>query len=112
MVVSCTRATVITQGSADISPKLKRIAKLAKDKPGVALLTLAHHIDMNWMREAFRRTRKDGAAGIDGVAADECAKQLEDDLRALLDRQAPSRGKEDSAQVALTPLEPASTVGR
>jgi RNA-directed DNA polymerase len=75
-----------TQSSMDISPKLKRIAKLAKDKPGVALLTLAHHIDMNWMREAYRRTRKDGATGVDGVNAEEYAKQLEGNLQSLLDR--------------------------
>src|ERR1700733_7520192 len=37
-----------TQGSVDISTKLERIAKLAKDKPGVALTTLAHNIDMVW----------------------------------------------------------------
>jgi hypothetical protein len=56
-----------TQSSTDISTKLKQIAKLAKDKPGVALMTLAHHIDVDWLREAFRRTRKDGATGVDGV---------------------------------------------
>jgi len=75
-----------TQGSTDISPKLRRIAQLAKGKPGVALLTLAHHIDMNWMREAFRRTRKDGATGVDGVTAEEYARQLEVNLQSLLDR--------------------------
>jgi RNA-directed DNA polymerase len=58
-----------TQGSQDVSTKLERIAKLAKGKPGVSLLTLAHHIDMNWLREAYRRTRKDGARGVDGGRA-------------------------------------------
>ena len=43
-----------TQGSADISTKLERIAKLAKDKPGVALTTLAHNIDMEWICEIGR----------------------------------------------------------
>jgi len=38
-----------------VSTKLERIAKLAKDKPGVALTTLTHHIDMEWLR---RRTRR------------------------------------------------------
>ena len=36
--------------------KLRRIAKLAREMPGAALNTLAHHIDMDWMLEAFRRT--------------------------------------------------------
>jgi group II intron reverse transcriptase/maturase len=75
-----------TQSSQDVSTKLERIAKLAKDKPGVSLLTLAHHIDVDWLREAYRRTRKDGAAGVDGQGAPQFAEQLEDNLRSLLDR--------------------------
>src|SRR5262245_24445257 len=75
-----------TQNSQDISTKLERIAKLAKDKPGIRLLTLAHHIDVSWLREAYRRTRKDGAQGVDGQGAAQYAKQLEANLQSLLDR--------------------------
>lgn len=75
-----------TQSSQDISTKLERIAKLARDKPGVSLLTLAHHIDVNWLREAFRRTRKGGARGVDGQSAESYAAKLEDNLQSLLDR--------------------------
>ena len=32
----------------------------------VSLQTLAHHIDIDWMREALRQVRKDGATGVDG----------------------------------------------
>jgi hypothetical protein len=32
----------------------------------MAFTTLAHHIDLDWLKEAFRLTRKDGAVGIDG----------------------------------------------
>lgn len=74
-----------TQGSIPISTKLERIAKLAKDKPGVALTTLAHHIDVNWFLEAYRRTRKDGALGSDGVSADEYSENLEGNLQTLLE---------------------------
>src|SRR5215208_6819796 len=70
----------------DISTKLERIAKLAKEIRGDRLKTLAHHIDVNWLREAYRRTRKDGAPGIDGVSAEQYAEQLEDNLRSLLER--------------------------
>ena len=31
--------------------------------------SLAYHLDLAWLREAFRRTRKDGAAGVDGQTA-------------------------------------------
>lgn len=55
--------------SQDISTKLQRIAKLAKEIQGTSINTLAHYIDVDWLREAFRRTRKDGARGIDGQSA-------------------------------------------
>jgi hypothetical protein len=48
-----------TLGSVvEISTKLQRIAKLAHDAPEMALTTLSHHLDLAWMREAYRRTRK------------------------------------------------------
>jgi RNA-directed DNA polymerase len=75
-----------TQSSQDVSTKLERIAKLAKEKPGVSLLTLAHHIDVTWLREAYRHTRKDGAQGVDGQGAEQYAAQLEANLQSLLDR--------------------------
>jgi RNA-directed DNA polymerase len=69
-----------------VSTKLERIAKLAKEKPGVALTTLAHHIDVEWLREAYRRTRKDGAKGVDGQSAEQYAQRLEENLASLLGR--------------------------
>jgi hypothetical protein len=41
---------------------------------------------MNWMKEAYRLTRKDGAPGIDGVTATIYEANLEANLRDLLDR--------------------------
>ena len=41
---------------------------------------------MDWMHEAYRRTRKDGALGIDGQSAVEYAQNLEGNLRDLLER--------------------------
>jgi retron-type reverse transcriptase len=75
-----------TQSSLDISTKLERIAKTAKEKRGVSLLALAHHIDVDWLREAYRRTRKDGARGVDGQSAASYAEHLEANLQSLLDR--------------------------
>jgi group II intron reverse transcriptase/maturase len=75
-----------TQGSNAISTRLERIAKLAKAAPNVPLTTLAHHIDVEWLREAYRRTRKDGARGIDGQSAEQYAVALEDNLRSLHER--------------------------
>lgn len=75
-----------TSGSQDISTKLERIAKLAREIRGAKLTTLAHHIDVGWLREAYRRTRKDGAPGVDGVSAEQYAEHLEANLRSLLER--------------------------
>ncbi len=75
-----------TQSLTTVSTKLERIASLAKRMPGVSLQTLAHHIDIVWMREAHHRVRKDGAVGVDGQTADEYAKNLESNLQSLLDR--------------------------
>ena len=75
-----------TSGSQDISTKLERIAKQAKEIRGATLKTLAHHIDVSWLHEAYRRTRKDGAPGVDGVSAKQYAEHLEDNLRSLLER--------------------------
>ena len=75
-----------TSGSEAISTRVQRIAKLARENSAMVLTTLAHHIDMAWMREAYARTRKDGAPGVDGQSAEEYARNLDGNLAALLER--------------------------
>lgn len=75
-----------TSTPENVSTKLERIAKLARQMPGAPLRTLAHHIDIEWLHEAYRRVRKDGAVGVDGQTAEEYAKQLGVNLQGLLDR--------------------------
>lgn len=69
-----------------ISTRLQRIARLAREDPERSFLSLAHYIDEYWLREAYSRTRKDGAAGVDGTTAKQYAEHLEENLRSLLDR--------------------------
>lgn len=69
-----------------VSTKQARIAMLARQMPGTALRSLSHHVDLEWLREAFRRTRKDGATGVDGQTAEAYAAHLEENLQNLLDR--------------------------
>lgn len=71
---------------SSVSTKLERIARLARRMRTEPLTTLAHHIDVDWLKEAYERTRKDGAPGVDGVTAGAYAAQLEANLRLLLDR--------------------------
>ena len=49
-------------------------------------MSLAYHIDLDFLHEAFRRTRKDGATGVDGRTAEEYGEKLEENLQSLLDR--------------------------
>jgi RNA-directed DNA polymerase len=75
-----------TKGSEHISTRLQRIATQAREHPDWVLTTLAHHIDVAWLAEAYRRTRKSGAVGIDGVTATEYERNLDSNLIALLER--------------------------
>ncbi len=43
-------------------------------------------MDVPWLREAYRRTRRDGAVGVDGVTAEEYEKHIDENLQSLLDR--------------------------
>ncbi len=75
-----------TSSLNNISTKRERIAMLAKQSPGMAFTTLAHHIDIEWLKEAFHLTRKDGAVGVDGQSAEQYAADLESNLQSLLHR--------------------------
>lgn len=66
--------------------KLQRIAELARQAPQMAFTSLSHHIDVEFLREAYRRTRKNGAPGVDDMTANEYARNLENHLQSLLDR--------------------------
>ena len=69
-----------------VSTKRQRIATLARQAPTMSFTTLAHHIDLEWLQEAYRLTRKDKAVGTDGQTAADYAVNLEANLRSLLDR--------------------------
>ena len=71
---------------ANLSTKRRWIAELARRRPGEVLTLLHHVIDLDWMLEAYRTTRKDGATGIDGVTAADYEANLEVNLVDLLER--------------------------
>ena len=74
------------RNSTIVSTKQERIAALAKQSPQMAFTSLAYLMDIDWLKEAYRRTRKDGAVGVDGVTAEEYEQDLEGNLQSLLDR--------------------------
>src|SRR5258708_23759426 len=57
---------------------------MARRRHRVALYSLSQVIDLEWMHEAYRLTRKSGAPGIDGVVAAEYEADLEGNLQSLL----------------------------
>jgi group II intron reverse transcriptase/maturase len=74
------------QSLSTVSTKRARIAQLAREAPDLAFTSLNHYLDLDWLKEAFRLTRKDGASGVDGQSAQEYAAKLESNLQSLLDR--------------------------
>jgi group II intron reverse transcriptase/maturase len=74
------------RNSTSVSTKQERIAELAKQSPQMAFTSLAYLMDIEWLREAYQRTRKDGAVGVDGMTAEEYEQDLEGNLQCLLDR--------------------------
>ena len=75
-----------TTSNSNVYTKQQRIAELARIHPEVAFTSLAYHMDLDWMKEAYGRTRKDGAVGVDGVTSKVYAENLEANLQSLLDR--------------------------
>lgn len=75
-----------TLRSKNVYTKQQRIAELARQMPDVGFTSLAYHIDLEWLHEAYRATQKDRVAGVDGVTAEEYERDLEGNLQSLLDR--------------------------
>jgi RNA-directed DNA polymerase len=74
------------RNSPNVSTKQQRIAELAKRSPQMGFTSLAYLMDLDWLREAFQRTRRDGAPGVDGQTWAEYATSLEGNLQRLLDQ--------------------------
>lgn len=69
-----------------VSTKQQRLAELAKQDPQRGFTSLNHHLDLLWLAEAFQRTRKRAAPGVDGQTADDYGLNLRDKLQSLRDR--------------------------
>lgn len=74
------------RNSSSVSLKQQRIAELAKQSPQMGFTSLAYHMDIEWLHDAYCNTRKDGAAGVDGQTAADYEQDLDGNLRRLLDR--------------------------
>lgn len=72
-----------TPRSQTISTELQRIAEQARSYPESVFTTLVHLIDLDMLKEAYRRTRKNAAPGVDRVTATKYAENLEENLEDL-----------------------------
>jgi retron-type reverse transcriptase len=70
----------------NVSTKQQRIAELAKQQPEMSFTSLNHYLDIDWLREAYRRLRKASAPGYDGQTVADYGKDLEANLESLLNR--------------------------
>ena len=75
-----------TLRSPTVTTKLPHIAEQAARDPDRVFWTLAHLIDEDVRREAYRHTSTSSAAGIDGVTAQQYAEHLDDNLHDLHER--------------------------
>lgn len=74
-----------------LSTQLNRIAETAKRSPTYQFKTIAHLIDVDLMKHAFGKLRKDAAAGVDGVKAADYGQDLKTRLTDLHERMKEGR---------------------
>jgi group II intron reverse transcriptase/maturase len=68
----------------NVSTVQERIAEMAKRYPERGLTSLNRYLTEDWIREAFRRIRKDAVAGCDGVDAEAYQEIIEERLPKLV----------------------------
>ena len=75
-----------TQRFENVYTKQQRIAQIARQRPQERLTALNQYLDVEWLKEACGRVRKDSAPGVDGQTVDSYGKELENNLQSLLNR--------------------------
>ncbi len=69
-----------------ILPELQQIAEQAFRNPEMVFTTLMHHVNVDFLWEAYLRVKKDRAAGVDKMTGREYARDLKANLRDLHER--------------------------
>ena len=71
----------------------QRIAELAKQSPEMSFHSLSHHMDVDWLQEAYGKLKKSSSPGTDGVTVEAYGQNLTENLNTLLDRAKSGRYK-------------------
>lgn len=69
-----------------VSTRRQRIAAVAQKYPDSPLSTLSHHLDLLWMREAYRQLNPNSAVGVDGESVEAFGERLDERLMELLEQ--------------------------
>jgi retron-type reverse transcriptase len=69
-----------------VSTRKQRIVLAAQKFRHEPLTALSHHMDLNWICEAYRQVRKNAATGIDGQTVAQYGENLVENLRDLQSR--------------------------
>jgi group II intron reverse transcriptase/maturase len=77
---------VDAQTPQTMSPKLQKVAEIARRDPNGRLFALAHLMDEEELVRSFRRVRNNAAVGVDGVTKEAYGQNLEANIQDLLTR--------------------------
>jgi group II intron reverse transcriptase/maturase len=75
-----------TEPPKEMSTGLARVMESARKDPHRRLRCLAHHLDVEALRRAYKGLRKNAAVGVDGVTKEQYGENLEANLRELHQR--------------------------
>ena len=70
----------------NVLTKQNRIAEIAKKYQDKSLVSLHHHMDMDWMQEAYKKIKPNTSPGVDGQTLAMYEENLEHNLQDLLER--------------------------
>jgi len=84
--ISGGKAKVRTQGRAALPANLARVNEAARRSHKTRFTALMHHIDVEALRRAFNRQRRNASAGVDGITVEEYRGNLEANLKRLCDQ--------------------------
>ena len=75
-----------TQSRNGVPSALERVRQVARRDKGAKFTSLAHHVTLERLREAYYAIKREAAPGIDGVTWQQYGEQLEENLRGLYAR--------------------------
>lgn len=91
--------------SCDMSTGLQKVAERAKREPDAKFHSLAHLIDVDLLRGAFARLRKEAAVGVDGITKEQFGQELEKNLLDLHGRMKAKKYRHQSIRRVHIPKE-------